>query len=111
MDQKVKMKMFLVVQFCLLISLCSGDFFSDLDKMGDVDAQLLEIDKMMNNMDTNADDALRKLNGEKEQPDALDGLANSLGDLLSGECGFSCPNGKYVVQDLTNKCCCFHFFN
>lgn len=82
-----------LIPCALLISNCFGDFFSDLDKLEDVDAKLMEIDKMMKNMETNEKDALKKITGEKEKPDVLEGLENSIGDLLTGECVFSCPNG------------------
>ena len=68
-----------------VVKSCYADFFSDLDKL-DIDAQLHEIDIMLEKLDDESDDLV------DDDSDTFDGFTG-------GPCKFKCKKGKYINDE------------
>ena len=78
--------------FLLMILHCDGNFLKNLEKM-DIDSQLNEIDKMLEKIDVNEDEALDILldkGAEKVTDEASDMFSN----MFNTDCKYKCPDGK-----------------
>ena len=80
-----KMELIWYIAILCVVKSCYADFFSDLDKL-DIDAQLHEIDIMLEKLDDESDDLV------DDDSDTFDGFTG-------GPCKFKCKKGKYKITN------------
>ena len=79
------MELIWYIAFLCVVKSCYADFFSDLDKL-DIDAQLHEIDIMLEKLDDESDDL-------------VDDVSDTFDGFTGGPCKFKCKKGKYKITN------------